>query len=132
MSALSAVLAGRRAAEALMVDSVKIERVLDTVPDPLTGKDVTTYETVYEGKVKAQSFAAYEQNPVSADHMFTVQRLTLHIPVGAYRCQVGDVATIVESPVDPLLEDRQYRVAQEAPFKTFATSYRIFVDYIAD
>ena len=33
---------------------------------------------------------------------------------------------------DPLLVGREYRITQEAPFKTHATAYRLFVDFKAE
>ena len=45
---------------------------------------------------------------------------------------VGDIVEVTVSRMDPMLTGRAFRITQEAPFKTFATAYRVFVDYIAD
>jgi hypothetical protein len=123
---------GRRAAERLMLDHITIDRVTSPAADPMTGKDIPEYMRVYEGKGKIQSFAGYEESREVISHSAVVQRMTVHLPVGAYQASVGDVVTIVDSTVDPMLNGRKFRITQEAPIKTFATAYRIFVDYKAE
>jgi len=61
--------------------------------------------------------------------VITTQRMTLHVPVGSYEAQVGDLATVTES-TDPLLVGRQVRITQQAPYKEHATAYRVFVDEV--
>lgn len=128
MSARAAIMQGRRMAERLMVDRWVVYKLdMDDV-DPLTGEAVRT--TVYEGKGKLQSWEGYEQNTESVGHTSTIQRLSLHLPVTEYRPQVGHVAVCVES-LDPNLVGTEYRISQDAPFKTFSTAYRVFVDFKA-
>ena len=128
MSARAAIMQGRRMAERLMVDSWVVYKLdMDDV-DPLTGEAVRV--TVYEGKAKLTSYEGYEQTPEVVGHTATVQRLSLHLPVTSYRPQVGHVAVCVDS-LDPNLVGTEYRMTQDAPFKTFATSYRVFVDFKA-
>lgn len=122
-----------------MKDRCIIRRVLGQETDRDTGKVVPKLsDPVYPnpihpvGKVKVQSYEGYEQEKNTASTQVTVQRLSCHLPVGAYKINVGDIIEITESALDPLLVGRKYRITQEAPFKTFATSYRVFVDYIAD
>ena len=127
-NAISALRAGRLAAEALMIDHWRVYKLdMDDV-DPLTGEAVR--ELVYEGKGKLQSWEGYEQNTESVGHTSTIQRLSLHLPVTEYRPQVGHVAVCVES-LDPNLVGTEYRISQDAPFKTFSTAYRVFVDFKA-
>ena len=128
MSARAAIMQGRRMAERLMVDRWVVYKLdMDDV-DPLTGEAVRVI--VYEGKAKLTSYEGYEQTPEVVGHTSTVQRMSLHLPVGPYRPQVGHVAVCVES-LDPNLIGTQYRMTQDAPFKTFATAYRVFVDFEA-
>ena len=128
MSARAAIMQGRRMAESLMVDRWVVYRLdMDDV-DPLTGEAVRV--TVYEGKGRLQSYEGYEQTPEVVGHTSTVQRMSLHLPVGPYRPQVGHVAVCTES-LDPNLVGTQYRMTQDAPFKTHATAYRVFVDFEA-
>ena len=131
MSVHHVLSSGRHAAERLMVDQVEISRVVDSTADPLTGQDVAELEQVYVGKAKLQSFEGYEASREVISHSSVVQRMSIHLPVDSYRSSVGDVVRIVRS-ADPLLEGREYRVTQEAPFKTHATAYRIFVDFKAE
>lgn len=131
MSVNAAVLAGRALAESLMTDVVRIARVVDVHVDPLTGEDEAVTETVYEGIGKLQSYEAHEASREVILHSAVVQRMSIHLPVGPYRSSVGDVVEILESG-DPLLVGREYRITQEAPFKTHATAYRLFVDFKAE
>lgn len=129
--ARAALLRGRRRAEALMQDQCTISRVVGETMDEI-GRVVPVTETVYEGPCKVQSYEGYEESREVIAHSAVVQRMSIHIPVGAYRCSVGDVLTLEKSFMDPLLEGRKFRITQEAPFKTFATAYRIFVDFKAE
>lgn len=128
MSARAAVMQGRRMAESLMVDRWEIFSLDPDDVDPLTGEAARV--TVYEGKGKLTSYEGYESNPESVGHTATIQRMSLHIPVGPYRPLVGHVAVCVES-FDPNLVGTEYRVTQDAPFKSLATAYRAFVDFKA-
>lgn len=123
---------GRRKAESLMFDKCIIRRVTGETTDRETGKVVPEYADMYEGKCKMQSYEGYEQAESTAEADLTLQRMSCHLPVGAYRINVGDIVEITASRLDPLLMGRKFRITQEAPFKTFATAYRVFVDYIAD
>lgn len=128
MSARAAIMQGRRMAERLMVDKWVVYKLDMNDVDPLTGEAVRV--TVYEGKGRLQSYEGYEQTPEVIGHTSTVQRMSLHLPVGPYRPQVGHVAVCAES-LDPNLVGTQYRMTQDAPFKTHATAYRVFVDFEA-
>lgn len=128
MSARAAIMQGRRMAESLMVDTWIVYKLDKDQADPLTGEALRV--VVYEGKGKVQSYEGYEQTPEVIGHMATVQRMSLHLPIGPYRPQVGHVAHCVTS-LDPNLVGTEYRMTQDAPFKTFATAYRVFVDFEA-
>lgn len=132
MSAVSTLLRGRERAERLMVDRVEISRVTGMEVDPLTGEDVPTHEVVYSGVGKITSYEAYEASREVIMHSSVVQRMSVHLPVGSYRSSVGDVLRVVASHVDPMLDGREFRVTQEAPYRTWATAYRIFVDFKAE
>ena len=132
MTVMSALRSGRRAAERLMTDLVEIRRVVGSAVDPLTGRDEAELEMVYNGKAKLSSFEGYEASREVVLHSSVTQRMSIHIPVGAYRSSVGDIVRIVESRMDPMLEGREFRITQEAPFKSHSTAYRIFVDFKAE
>lgn len=130
--ATAALMRGRRKAEALMFDKCIIRRVTGETTDRETGKVVPVYADMYTGKCKIQSYEGYEQEKDTVGTSLTMQRMSCHLPVGAYRINVGDIVEITESRLDPLLVGRKFRITNEAPFKTLATAYRVFVDYIAD
>lgn len=132
MSAVSTLLRGRERAERLMVDRVEISRVTRVEVDPLTGEDSPTLVVVYEGPAKLQSYEGHEASREVILHSSVVQRMSVHLPVGSYRSSVGDVLRVVASHVDPMLDGREFRVTQEAPYKSMATAYRIFVDFKAE
>lgn len=127
MSAQSALLAGRRAAESLMVDTVKIE----SLGKPVTAQDgtVTTPRTqVYTGKGKVGGDRPYESNPdLGGVGSGVSQRLILHIPATAAHLDAGMVATVTASPHQAHLVGREFRVAGPDE-RTFQTSQRVFID----
>lgn len=120
---------GRRAAEALMVDSCTVRRVSGTSTNTTTGAVTPTYSTVYTGKCKVQQGGAQAGTPEAGDHAFTVQGLQLHLPVGAGPVAVGDVVTVTASAHDAQLVNRQFRVTAEH-HKTWATAQRIPIEEV--
>ena len=132
MSAESALLQGRAMAESLMTDRVEILRVVGVEVDPLTGEDTPAHKVVYSGVGKITSYEAHEASREVILHSSVVQRMSVHIPVGSYRSSVGDVVRIIESRMDPMLEGREFRITQEAPYRSYSTAYRIFIDFKAE
>jgi hypothetical protein len=129
---LAAQLAESRAdAESLMLDSCTIGVLGDPVTDPVTDKVTTPLEPLYTGRCKVQTYEAQESNPEAGGATFTVQRYTVHIPVGAYAPQVGHVVEIGAAALDPHLVGRRYRVAA-LMHKTLATAYRLGVEEVPD
>ncbi|MEE6273516.1 DUF6093 family protein [Georgenia sp. MJ206] len=124
---------GRVAAERWMRDRCVVRRLTGTTEDD----DFVihpVYEVVYgpdtpgrAGRCKIQTYDAYERTAESAGASQTTQRSNVHFPVGAFRMEEGDVLTVLSS-VDPMLVGRSYRIAQEAPVKSLATAYRVFID----
>lgn len=126
MDVVGAILRGRRLAEARMSDTVTVRRVASTTTDPMTGVDTPTLVTVYTGKARVQTYEAQEYTPEAGGHTFTVQRYALHIPVGSYRPEIGDLATVDAAPLDPYLVGRALRVVALL-HKSQATAYRLGV-----
>lgn len=132
--ATAVLMRGRRRAERLMILRCTIRRVTGETTDRNTGKVVETAELVYPnadhpvGRCKITSYEGHEQERDVAGWSATQQRLAIHLPVGAYDVRVGDIIEITESPLDPRLVGRKYRTAQEAPYRTFATADRVFID----
>lgn len=116
-------------AEERMTDMWEVYWLDKETADPLTG--LPERRLVYSGKGRLQSFEGYEQTPEIIGHMSTIQRMSLHLPIGDYRPQVGHVAVCVASAYDPKLVGTEYRMTQDAPFKSVGTAYRVFVDFEA-
>lgn len=128
MSVQAALRAGRAAAERLMTDRCVIRRPTDEVhTDPDKYEVSRVYEVVYHGPSKMQTYEAHEATPEVAGGTYVVQRSTVHLPVGSYRTRPGDVVTITQAR-DHLLVGQSFRIVQEYPVKSHATSYRVFVD----
>jgi hypothetical protein len=131
VSAKSAVLQGRAAAEAIMLDACTIARQTGQPGpvDPVTGiRPPAPTATVYAGKCRVQSFEAYESTPDSGDHVYTVQRYSVHLPV-TVNVAVDDQITMTSAQSDSNLVGRSYRVVALL-HKTFATANRVAVSEI--
>lgn len=118
----------------------RIERLTGrTTTDRETGKVISEKELVYEGCCKITTYEGHEQERDVAGYTATIQRLSIHIPVaaetqgiGVYQPRVGDIIAITDTDgIDDRLLDMQFRMAQEAPYRTYATADRIFIDSIA-
>lgn len=84
------------------------------------GDDGFTDLPVYSGKCKVQSQRPYESVINSASRPAVVQRLEVHVPIGAGPFQIGDVFTVAGHPY-PL------RVGG-VDDKTIQTAQRLLVD----
>lgn len=125
MDPTAAVLAGRRAAENLMVDTVAVSRrSSEPVTDPETGKVTFPEVTIYEGKGRIQVNAPSENTVDTAGASFTVQTMSLHVPVSAGPFRVGDLVEIRASPLDPHRVGHTMSIAGLHE-KTLATAQRL-------
>lgn len=137
MSAADAVLAGRREAEALMLDTCIVHRPGEPVTDPETGAVTDSMTLIYgpdspeEGKCKVQQTISQASNPSAGGHQFTVQDSRVDFPVSAGPLLVDDVVTITASALDPQLTGRTFRVV-ELFHKSFATAQRTRVEEITE
>ena len=110
-----------------MLDTCTVKRVTGVTTDLLTGADVPTYSTIYDGPCKVQTFEPQERNPEVGGATLTVQRYSVHVPVGAFVPAVGQVVTITDAALDPNLTGRMFRVVALL-HKTAATAYRLGVE----
>lgn len=92
MSARTAILAGRRAAEALMTDKATITRPTVTVSDD--GLDYVTETPVWEGRCKVQTYEAHETAANAAGALVTIQRYSIHLPHSVDMVRVGDLIRV--------------------------------------
>ncbi|OQO89926.1 hypothetical protein B1813_18985 [Saccharomonospora piscinae] len=133
MSAQEAVLAGRRAAEAVMHDSCVIRPIVGDTTDPTTGVVTPVYgQPVYEGKCKLQQpKGGYPSTPDAGEHQWTLVPLFLHLPVDGSAAVSVDHLVEITSSFDPHNVGRVLRI-RSADRKTFATATRFVVEEVAD
>ena len=111
-----------------MPDTCTVKAVTGVTTNPTTGADVPTYGAeLYTGKCKVQTYEAQERNPEVGGATLTVQRYSVHVPVGAFVPAVGQVVTITDAALDPNLTGRMFRVVALL-HKTSATAYRLGVE----
>ena len=127
MASLAVTLRGRHAAESLMRDVCVVRRKTGESVDEVSFEVTPTYDTIYTGRVKMQTYEGHETERESAGQTVVQQRSSAHFPVGALHVVPGDIVTVVAA-FDPLLVGRSWRIVQEYPVKTFMTAYRVFVD----
>lgn len=124
MSATTALLRGRAAAEALMVDEVLVERRTGETTDPDTGRITPTWETVYSGKCKVAQAAASGSPQNVGEATVVASELVLHLPISATGVTTDDRATVTTSTLDPDLAGKKFTI--RAPMhKTYATARRL-------
>lgn len=124
MSASDAVLAGRREAEALMLDTCTVQRPGEPVTDPDTGNVTTGEVLVYAGKCKVQSKDSSVATPDAGGASFVVVSRQVHIPANAADVQNDDVVTITASRLNAFTVGKRYRVEGFEP-DSFDTAARL-------
>lgn len=124
MSAVNAVLAGRTAAESLMVDACTITRPGVAVTDPDTGAVTNASTPVYSGMCKVQSKDSATSKPDAGEHSFVVVSRQVHIPANAADVRDGDVVTITASLLNSFTVGNKYRVEGFTP-DSFDTASRL-------
>ena len=129
MSASTAVLAGRREAEALMADACEVHRLGPQVTDYFTGQVTNSRVLVYSGACKFQQTISQASSPSSGGHAFTVQDVRWDTPVTAGPFLVDDEVTVTAAVLDAQLVGRVYRVS-ELFHKSGATAQRVRVEEI--
>ncbi|WP_326565080.1 DUF6093 family protein [Amycolatopsis rhabdoformis] len=124
--------AGRRAAEAIMLDACRIRPVDqdEVTTDPVTGDVTPAYgDAVYTGKCKIQNQRPFPSTPDAGEHQWTRSPMWLHLPVvGSGQVKNGHVVEITSS-VNPDNVGRLFRVEAGDP-KTFQTALRFLVEEI--
>jgi len=115
VSAGEALLAGRIAAESLMLDTCTIQRPGAPVTDPDTGNVTSGLTPVYSGKCKVQSKDSATATPEAGGAVFTVVSRQVHIPANAADVRDGDVVTITASALNAFTVGKQYRVSGYTP-----------------
>ena len=126
---LAALTAGRALAEALMLDACTVVRRGAPSTNTSTGAVTVSSTSLYSGKCKVQAAGLASQTVEAAGRTATLERPTVHVPVGSFAPRPGDVITITASATDANLVGRVYRVTA-ASLKSLATAYRIPVEEV--
>ena len=129
MSRTSAIARGRAFALGGMLDAVTVEVLGDVVTNPTTGAVTNARSTVYTGPARVQTYEPQEGTPEVAGATVTVQRYSVHVPVGSFAPTVGMVVTVTASALDANLVGRVFRVVALL-HKTAATAYRLSVEEV--
>lgn len=130
MDITAALKAGRQAAKATFTDTVRLARSTgEMITDPITGVVTEKVETIYEGPGKVQITGASVNTPTAGGHQFTVESMTLHIPVGTKPVSIDDQGEILKSPLNPARVGQQFRVTGLMD-KSQATAQRLKVERI--
>lgn len=129
MSARRAVIRGRLAIEALMVDACTIQRLASSSTNPDTGVVTPTYSTVYTGKCRVQ-----QTIPVAKPHdigqaAVWLERLLLQVPASVTGLASDDLVTVTASSLDGDLVGRTFRV-RELGHKTHVTARRAQIEEV--
>lgn len=121
----------RRQAEARMLDTCVVRRVTGESTDGDGNVTPTYSEPLYEGACRVQTYEPQESTAdIGGASTVTTQRYSVHIPVGSYAPQIGDVVTLDSAALDPQLAGRTYRVVALL-HKSQATAYRLGVQEVA-
>ena len=120
---------GRRAAESLMTDLVRVSRASGgPVTDPVTGVVSVPSVVVYEGIGRVQSRQT-EAETVDGVQVYVLSSLVVQLPVHVSPL-VDDEVRVVESLTEPHLVGRTFRV-KSAPRKSHATMTRCEAEEVA-
>lgn len=115
-----------------MVDTCVIrgKSTFGPMDDNIGQRVETVGAVVYEGRCKVQTYEAHESTPASGQHVWSVQRYTIHLPATA-EVSVDCLVTVTASVLDANLVGRRYRVAAFL-HKSMATANRIAVDEVTE
>ncbi len=118
--------AHRRRAESLMVDAAEIRRPVEPITDPATGEVLTGAVIVYSGKARWKPPVTATATEVGTAVMITSPS-EVHIPVGTYAPQPGDVIICTACKHDPGMIGRTATVRSRFGGSQI-TAYRIPVE----
>jgi hypothetical protein len=131
---LTALDAGRTAAENLMADTCRVDRPNGYGPiDESTGRETPVFTTIVTStKCKMQSVALVADDVDTGGQVATLIRGVVHLPVtGTGTIRTDDIIVYLTTGTgsDPSLVGRRFRVIGPPP-KTFATARRLTVEEV--
>lgn len=125
MSVASALAAGRRAAEALMVDTCVIRRRVGESTSPDTGVVTPTYSTVYSGRCRVQQSETQARAVEAGEDYALMLRLEVQLPIdGTEGVRTEDEVVLGTGSLDADLTGRVL-VVRGLAHKSHATSRRL-------
>jgi hypothetical protein len=124
MSAESATLAGRRAAEAGMVDACTITREVGRTTDPDTGVTTKTLTQLYSGKCRVQQPGRMARPEQVGEAQVYQLLVDVQLPMSVTGLAVGDVVTITASSLDGDLVGRHFWL-KDLAHKSHMTARRV-------
>lgn len=127
LNATGALLRGRAAAEALMVDACVIERKTGESTSTTTGVVTLTYTTLYTGKCRVQQRGTETRVEDNAEQYDRMLRLEVQLPMSVIGLSVDDRITVTASVNDADLVGRQVWIRHLA-HKTHATARRVIAE----
>lgn len=135
MTVMRLVRAGRRQAEALMVDRCRIRPVTGNTTDPGTGAVTPVYgDPVYGAaaggaRCKIQNQRSYPSTPDAGEHKWTIGPTEIHLPIaGTEAVDTGHLVEILSS-ADPANVGRRFRV-RAGDRKSLQTAIRLIVEEV--
>jgi hypothetical protein len=129
VSAESALLRGRKAAEKRMVDQCTITRPGAPVTDPESGVVSASSETIYTGKCEVQSKNSSRASPEAGGRVFVEVSRVVKIPANAADVKDGDVVNMTASLLNAFTVGKKYRVEGFTP-DSFDTAARLPVQEV--
>lgn len=124
MSAESATLAGRLAAERNMADACTITRETGRTTDPDTGLTTKTMATLYTGKCRVQQPGRMARPEQVGEAQVYQLLVDVQLPMSVTGLAVGDVVTITASSLDGDLVGRHFWL-KDLAHKTHMTARRV-------
>lgn len=125
MTAQSALEAGRRMAEALMVDSCTIRRRTGTTTNPTTGTVTPTFSTLYTAqKCRIQTRGNWGEAKDIGEAALVLLTVEIQLPVTVTGVEVRDEVTIDVCVNDAELVGREFRV-KDLNHKSHGTMRRL-------
>lgn len=129
MTAQTATLQGRIAAERNMVDACTIQHRTGSTSDPETAVVTPTYSTLYAGKCRVQQKIPVAKPATVGEAALWLERLELQVPTAVTGISSNDLVTITASQLDPDLVGRTFH-ARELGHKTHMTARRFQIEEV--
>lgn len=113
-----------------MIDTCTIRPVTDNTTAPVTGVVTPAYgDPVYAGKCKLQAGSPVRANPAAGEHVWTLGRTELHLPVAGSGAVASNQLVEITASVDPANVGRKFRL-HSGDRKSLQTAVRFLVEEV--